>query len=146
MSLRRCRAPSAPAGSQLAATCRERAAAVREHAAAGSGAPPLSSARRHRHRPHTAPARRLQEAYLAALEQCGGLHEARPKTLLDMLQPRFPFLTLQARGSLVGGALIVCGHTPSRGVACPPVVGCSCHPRISLPCPPSWGYSRPLGP
>ena len=41
---------------------------------------------------------RLQEAYLDALERCGGLHEARPKALLDMLQPRFPYLTLQVRG------------------------------------------------
>lgn len=39
----------------------------------------------------------LQESYLECLGKCGGLHEARPKTLLDMLQPRFPFLTLQVR-------------------------------------------------
>jgi hypothetical protein len=37
----------------------------------------------------------LQEAYLEALEECGGLNEARPKALLDLLLPRFPFLTLQ---------------------------------------------------
>lgn len=37
----------------------------------------------------------LQEAYLDALEQCGGLQAARPKAILDMLQPRFSFLSLQ---------------------------------------------------
>ena len=38
----------------------------------------------------------LQDSYLDALDECGGLWEARPKALLDLLQPRFPFLTLQA--------------------------------------------------
>ena len=48
----------------------------------------------------------LQEAYLEALEECGGLNEARPKALLDLLLPRFPFLTLQASPgtALVAGA------------------------------------------
>jgi len=45
---------------------------------------------------------RLQDAYLDALEQCGGLHEARPKALLDILQARFPYLTLQV-GMLAAG-------------------------------------------
>ncbi|KAI7837158.1 hypothetical protein COHA_008952 [Chlorella ohadii] len=54
----------------------------------------------------------LQDAYLDALERCGGLHEARPKTLLDMLQPRFPYLTLQARGR--GSRCDATGVAPSN--------------------------------
>lgn len=60
----------------------------------------------------TAPLCRLQDAYLDALEQCGGLHEARPKALLDMLSPRFPFLTLQARASDTGSLLMQALHGP----------------------------------
>lgn len=62
---------------------------------------------------------RLQKAYLDALNKCGGLHEARPKTLLDMLQPQFPFLTLQ-----VGcGAGAVSGNVSDRLGAVPAAAG-----------------------
>ncbi|EFN58253.1 hypothetical protein CHLNCDRAFT_142186 [Chlorella variabilis] len=37
----------------------------------------------------------MEEAYEAALEQLGGLEVAKPKTMLDVLQPEFPELTLQ---------------------------------------------------
>ncbi|KAL4437357.1 hypothetical protein ABPG75_004496 [Micractinium tetrahymenae] len=72
----------------------------------------------------------LQEAYLGALEQCGGLHEARPKTLLDILAPRFPFLTLQAvknhlqkqrtKEAKAGGGA---GALGARGSRAPPSLG-----------------------
>jgi len=38
---------------------------------------------------------RLEEAYEAEVARQGGLHSARPKALLDALQPEFPELTLQ---------------------------------------------------
>ncbi|KAL4443692.1 hypothetical protein ABPG75_011429 [Micractinium tetrahymenae] len=38
---------------------------------------------------------RLEEAYEAAVARQGGLHSARPKALLEALQPEFPELTLQ---------------------------------------------------
>lgn len=39
--------------------------------------------------------RRLEEAYEGAVRRLGGLHEARPKALLEALQGEFPDLTLQ---------------------------------------------------
>ena len=58
----------------------------------------------------------LQDAYLEALDKCGGLHEARPKTLLDMLLPRFPYLTLQVNmhRSMTGGALRIGARVEHR--------------------------------
>lgn len=38
---------------------------------------------------------RLEEAYEAEVARQGGLHSARPKALLEALQPEFPELTLQ---------------------------------------------------
>jgi hypothetical protein len=38
---------------------------------------------------------RLNEAYEAAVAAQGGLHAARPKELLEALQPDFPELTVQ---------------------------------------------------
>ena len=65
----------------------------------------------------------LQEAYLEALEECGGLNEARPKALLDLLQPRFPFLTLQASR----GAAVAAG--PPLGLCTQLCDWCRCHLR-----------------
>lgn len=39
---------------------------------------------------------RLEEAYEAAVQQLGGLQAARPKQLLQILQPEFPDLALQS--------------------------------------------------
>ncbi len=39
---------------------------------------------------------RLEEAYEAAVQQLGGLQAARPKQLLQLLQPEFPDLALQS--------------------------------------------------
>lgn len=83
---------------------------------------------------------RLQDAYLDALERCGGLHEARPKTLLDMLQPRFPYLTLQARGrgSRVGGVWRVLGNRTAvpavTASASPPTGICMLDGRLQFCC------------
>ena len=38
----------------------------------------------------------MEEAYLAALESLGGLTEAKPSSVLELLVERFPQLTLQA--------------------------------------------------
>ncbi len=39
----------------------------------------------------------MEAAYDAALERLGGLEAAKPKALLELLQPDFAFLTIQAR-------------------------------------------------
>lgn len=45
--------------------------------------------------PAPSPTSRLEAAYEAAVVELGGLHAARPKQLLEILQPEFPDLALQ---------------------------------------------------
>lgn len=62
--------------------------------------PPFPSCARSVPRPADAP--RMEEAYDAAVAQCGGLDAAKPKAVFEAMQAtgEFPDLTLQAGGSL----------------------------------------------
>lgn len=62
---------------------------------------------------------RMEEAYEAAIEQLGGLDNAKPKAVYDLLADEFPVLSVQARRYTWAG----------MGIAWPATAGATAAPR-----------------
>ena len=79
----------------------------------------------------TAPPRRMEEAFLEAVQRLGGAVAATPSPLMDELAAEFPFLTYRVRAAF--GARVKHGSAACAGASSPRQVRTRPHPLLDLP-------------